>query len=276
MQGASRTSLAATRDRLRVTLSREAGPSEDAGLAQLGEELFTVLRLLDREHALRRALADPSPSPDRRSALLRSALDGKVSGATLDLLDGVVRARWSRSADLADAVEVAAVLTEAARAEREGYLDELEDELFRFGRIVDGQPSLRTALADRALPPDRKRELLRSLLADRATPGTLRLVSEVAAHPRGRTFDRGLGVCTGLVAEWRGRLIAVVRTAVPLSADERLRLANALARTYGHEVNLNIEVDPDVVGGLSVRIGNEVLDGTLARRVDYVRRRLAG
>lgn len=270
MQGVSRRSAANAREHLDRLL---ADPATD--VAALGEELFDVVHLLDRAHALRRALADPAFPGDRKSALARSLLGDRVSGNTLDLLDGLVHSHWSRTLDLVDAAEVLAVTSTVTRAEREERLDDLEDELFRFRRIVDGQPRLRAVLADPAVAGERKAALLRELLEDKVTSATLRLVTEVAAHPRGRSFDRGLEEYGRLAAQRRARLIAVVRSAVPLTEEQRSRLAAALAAAYGHQVHLNTEVDPDVMGGLTVRIGDEVIDGTIAGRLDEVRRNLA-
>ncbi|MQA87349.1 MAG: F0F1 ATP synthase subunit delta [Streptosporangiales bacterium] len=271
MQGVSRTSLAEAKERLDGLVRSDA-----VDVATLGEELFEVVRVLDAEHVLRRVLADPSSPGDRKAGLARSLLEGRAAEPTLEVVDGLVRARWSRSLDLVDAAEELAVLSEVAHAEREGRLDDLEDELFRFGRIVEAHPRLRSALTDPAAPADRKRRLLADLLEDRATRATLRLVTEVAVHPRGRSLEHGLEEYGRLVAELRRRLVAVVRTAVPLTEAQKNRLAQALASVYGHDVHLHIEVDPDTMGGLSVRIGDEVIDGTIRRRLEAARRRLAG
>ncbi|MGH3319405.1 MAG: F0F1 ATP synthase subunit delta [Streptosporangiaceae bacterium] len=271
MLGVSRKSLADVGERLDQIVA-----DGDVDTDALGEELFQVLHVLDPAHSLRRVISDPSYAEDRKSELVRSLFGGHVGTETFDVLDAVVRARWSRGADLVDAVEAMAVTAEATRAERDGRLDDLEDELFRFRRIVQGQPRLRAALSDPALPAERKDELLRALLADKVTPPALRLATEVATHARGRTLDRGLEVYGDIVAERRRRLVALVRTAVPLSDEQRGRLAAVLASAYGHDVHLNVELDPDVMGGLSVQVGDEIIDGTIAGRLEEVRRRFSG
>lgn len=270
LHGVSRESLAGARERLDGLLADAAVEP-----AALGEGLFEVVHLLDREHALRRALSDPSHPAERKMQVVRSLLSDHLDASTLALVEHVVGSRWARGTDLPDALETLAVLAEVSHAEREGHLHDLEDELFRFGRIVDGQPRLRAILTDPAIPPERKRGLLAELLEGKVRPATLRLVGEVATYPRGRGFDRGLQVYSGIAAERRERLIAFVRTAAPLDDEHRRRLADILSRAYGHEVHLNVEVDPDVMGGLSVRVGDEVIDGTIAGRLDEVRRRLA-
>ena len=267
MRGTSRASLAEAKEKLDAVLAH-------ADVAPLGADLFGVLRLLDREHGLRRALSDPSRSGSDKAQLVRILLEGKIAAAALELVTEVVRLRWARSGDLTDGLEDLAVTAEAARAEAEGNLDDLEDELFRFSRVVEREPQLHGALGASGLPAERKRDLLAALLEGKATPSTILLVTEVVTRPRGRSLERGLAAYGRVVAERRQRLVALVRTAVPLTEEQRDRVARALSATYGHEVHLNIEIDPEVVGGMSIHIRDEVIDGTMAGRLDEVRKRL--
>jgi len=167
------------------------------------------------------------------------------------------------------------VLSISAAAERGRHLDDLEDQLFRFGRVVAGSPELRTVLSNPDIPADYKRGLLDSLLEGKATPDARRLIAEAAVHSRGRNLDASLTGYARLAAQWRERLIAVVRVAIALSAEQRARLAAALEAAYGHEIHLNVIVDPNLVGGISVRIGDEFIDGSVASRLAELRRRLA-
>ena len=135
---------------------------------------------------------------------------------------------------------------------------------------------LRAALADPSLPAEGKRELLRTLLNGKVTPVTLALISQMVEHPRGRTLTDGLEECADIAAQHRQQLIAVVRTAVELSASQQRRLTAALAQTYGHRIHLNVVIDPEVLGGISVQIGDELIDGTVTTRLAMVKRELAG
>ena len=267
MRGVSRASLAEAKERLEAALS-------SADPAALGDELFAVLHLLDREHALRRALSDPAQAGEVKAAAANDLLRSGVSSETLGLVEDVVQLRWGRSADLTDAIETLAVIAQVASAEADGRLDDLEDELFRFGRLLAAQPDLRRALSDRAAGPDRKERLLSDLLEGKVTGATLRLIAENATHPRGRSLERGLELYGRLAAERRERLIAVVRTAVELTESQKTRLAAALSAQYDRDIHLNIQVDPTVLGGLSVQIGDEEIDGTIQRRLGDARRRL--
>jgi F-type H+-transporting ATPase subunit delta len=267
MRGVSRASLAEAKERLEAALS-------SADPATLGDELFAVLHLLDREHGLRRALSDPAQPGDLKAAAVHDLLQSSLSPATLGLTEDLVRLRWGSSTDLTEAVETLAVTAQVANAEAAGRLDDLEDELFRFGRILATEPDLRRALRDRAAPPEGKARLLSDLLDGKVTGATLRLVTENATHLRARSLERGLELYGRIAAERRARLIAVVRTSVELTENQRTRLAAALSAQYDRDIHLNIEVDPTVLGGLSVQIGDEEIDGTIQRRLGDARRRL--
>ena len=259
------------------TAASGTAASGTAGLtATVGDELFSVLSLLDREHTLRRALSDPSKPADEKGAIVVALLHGKITPATEEIVAATVRARWASPSDMTDALERLAVETFAIVAEEDRQLDDLEDELFRFSRVVEGEPNLRAALGEPVLPADRKRDLLNALLGGKVTPVAMRLITEMSVHPRGRSVVASLETCTRIAAERRQRLIAVVRAATAPSAQQRRRLADALAAIYGHEVYINVIIDPAVVGGMTVHVGDELIDASVVSRLAAVRRKLAG
>src|SRR5437868_3333083 len=265
----SRASLAEARGKFEAVVA-----TSGSDLAKLGGDLFAVLHLIDREHGLRRAVTDPARAGAAKAQLVQILLEGKVSPVALGLVGDVVRLRWSKASELSDAVETLAVTAEAARAETDGRIDDLEDELFRFSRVVEGEVALRGALAAPGLPDERKLSLVETLLEGKVTPSALTLITELVLRPRGRSLESGLAEYGKIVAQRRKRLVALVRTPVELSEAQRSRLAAVLAAAYGHEVHLNIELDPTAIGGLSIEIGDEIIDGTIAGRLDDVRRRL--
>jgi F-type H+-transporting ATPase subunit delta len=268
MRGISRASLTEVEERLApLTASAESA-------TELGDELFGVAGLLATQPALRRALSDPSRSDQARADLATALLSGKVSDEATGLVAAVAAARWSAPGDLTDAVEQLAVEAMVAAAEQEGRLDNLEDELFRFGRVVASQPELRMALTNPFVSADAKRQLLSDLLAAKVTPEALRLITQAAVNPLGRSLDVSLEDYAKLAARRRERLVAEVHVAVPLSDEQRDRLATALAAAYGHEVHLNVVLDPRVAGGMTVRVGDELIDGSIATRLAAAGRRL--
>lgn len=269
MRGASRASYTELRDRLTA-----ATPT--AAIAdRTGEELFAVVRLLDSEHGLRRALADPTKPSREKSAVARRLLHGRVSETTEELVAEAVAARWATSGDMADALEQLAIEALTVSAQLGGTLDDLEDDLFRFSRLVSGQPGLREALIGPA-NTEAKRSLLQNLLSGKVSSPSLSLITQVLTHPRGRSPQAALDLCAAIAAHRREQLIAVVRTATELTAAQRSQLATTLTAAYGKGIHINVVHDPTVIGGLSVQIGDELIDGTAASRLAAVRRRLAG
>ncbi|MFC9942089.1 F0F1 ATP synthase subunit delta [Streptomyces pratensis] len=271
MNGASREALAAARERLDALTD-----STSVDAAKLAEELAAVTALLHREVSLRRVLTDPSQAGEAKAELAGRLLSGQVGGEAVDLVSGMVRSRWSQSRDLVDSVEELASTADLTAAQRAGALDDVEDELFRFGRIVGSDVALRSALTDRKATTAAKGELLRSLLGGRTQPVTERVVTRLVTQPRGRSLEAGLESLSRLAAERRDRMVAVVTSAVPLSDRQKQRLGAALAKIYGRQMHLNLDVDPEVLGGISVRVGDEVINGTIAERLEEVTRRMAG
>src|SRR5215469_3781044 len=182
---------------------------------------------------------------------------------------------WPARRDIADAAEELAVLATAASATGPGQLDDVEDELFRFGRIASGEPELIAALSSPRYPDEQKRGLLNTLLADKVALPTLRLITQAVVNPRGRNLEANLADYARLVAEWRQRLIAVVRVATALSDRQRERLTAALSAIYDRGIQLNVVIDPQVVGGVSIQIGDDLIDGTLSSRLAALRRHWA-
>ncbi|MBV2151964.1 F0F1 ATP synthase subunit delta [Kitasatospora sp. SUK 42] len=270
MIGASREALAAGRQNLE---SLTDSTSVDA--AKLAEELTAVTAVLDREVSLRRVLTDPSRSGQDKAQLVTSLLTGQVSGEAVDLVSGLVRSRWSGSRDLVDATEELAAYAEVIAADKAGVLDDVEDELFRFGRVVSGSHELRAALTEPKAGAVAKAALIAKLLG-RANAGTVRLVTALVNTPRGRSLEQGLESYSKLAAARRGRVVALVTSAVPLSDTQKERLSGALGRMYGRQVHLNIDVDPEVVGGVQVQIGDEIIDGTVSSRLEGARQSLEG
>ena len=269
MRGTSGQSLAGALERIEPLLS---GP--EAG--RLGEELFQVASLLDGSVALRRALTDPSREGEAKADLVARLLGSQVSGTTVDVVSGLVRDRWSSASDLAEACEQLGVLAVLGAAEQAGTLEQVESDLFRFGRIIDADPALRAALSDRRAPVTDKAELVERLLSGKVSEQTLVLARRGVANPRGRRIEAVLDELGQAVAARRDRAVARVTSAIPLEVAQRNRLAAALERIYGRTVHLDIDVDPDVVGGLRIQVADEVIDATVVARLAGARRQLAG
>ena len=267
MHAGSARSLSAVLEKAESVLDAGA----DAGA--MGDELFALATTMDTRHSLRRALTEPAVAAEAKSRLLHTLLRGKVSDATIDVVEEAVKHRWSQGSDLGDALERASALAQVVRAEQAGHLDELEDNLFRFGRIVDANAELRDVLAEPAYPLEAKQRLLDSLLGDRVDEPTRKLLGQAVAA-RQRSLSAVLDTYQKVAADRRNRLVATVWVAAPISEDHKDRLANALARQYSHDIHLNVIVEPEVLGGVRVAVGDEVIDSTVESRLKQARRLL--
>ncbi len=270
MRGPSRQSLAEAHERLATDLAS----ADEAGVRSAGADLLAVSGLLGREPGLARALADPGADPAARAQLAETLVGSRIGGLALGVLNEVVGLRWSSSADMVDAIERLGADAVFEASAREESLDEVEDELFRFARIVERSADLATSLDDPRVGDGSRTALIEGLLAGKAKPATVQLVTAVMTSLRGRTPTQALDQLAVEAAARRNYKIAVARVAVPLDEALRGRLEAALADTLGHEVRLQVEVDPDVVGGIVVHVGDDVFDGSVARRLGQVTRGL--
>ncbi|RZT88061.1 F-type H+-transporting ATPase subunit delta [Pseudonocardia sediminis] len=270
LQPSSRKSLATLVEQLDSYVDRTSAEE----LSTTAGELFSVTRLLAGERELRRVLADDSSPEESRVQLVERVLGGQLSAPTMDLVRGLVTARWSASINLVDAAESLARQATLSVADKDGSLDDVEDQLFRFGRILDQQPELAGLLADTTEPAEGRIGLLDRVLGNQAAPVTSTLLNETLRLPRGRHLDVAAEELADLAAARRGRSVARVRTPVALSEQQESTLADTLARIYGRTISLQIELDPSLLGGLVVQVGGEVIDGSVAGKLAAARRSL--
>ena len=263
IHAASRQALADLREQVEGVLGRF---STLDGLTGLADELYAIVGLLDGQPQLRRKLADPTTAPERRSELIGSLLEGKVGASTLQIARSAVALRWSSGWDLLDALEVTGDDVLLGAAEQARALDTVEDELFRFERILDGDSRLSTLLDDYTADPARRVALVDRLVAHKVHPVTERLLAHAVRSHRKRSITHAIDDMLELAARRRGRSTAVVTSAVELSAAQEARLAAALTGMYGRAITVRLAVDPDVLGGLVIRVGDEVIDGSVASR----------
>ena len=157
-------------------------------------------------------------------------------------------------------------------AAAEGKLDEVEDELFRFARVLDGSSELREALTDGSTPAPRRQQIVEDLLAGKATSTTTALVSMVVGTGRGRELPEIINSLVEKIAQSSNKVVAEARSAVNLTDDQRQRLAAALSAATGKDVEVKVIVDPRVLGGIVAQIGDSVIDGTVRHRLEQLRK----
>lgn len=270
MQGVSRESFATARRGLNSIVNQADVPSS------LGGDLFAMARNINSVVTLRRVLTDPNGAADEKAHLVQRIFGGKVDDRAVDLVGHMVGLRWAAARDLVDAVEAFGTDAVLAQADRAGRLDTVEDEVFRFSRIVAADAALQQALTDRARSADDKAALLDRLLDGRACEQTRLLVRQAVVDPRGRRLDQAFEEYERAIAARRQENLAFVTSASPLTAEQADRLTASLSRIYGASVHLNFDIDPNLVGGVVVRVGDDVIDGSIRTRLDDAARRLAG
>ncbi|HEY6423800.1 MAG TPA: F0F1 ATP synthase subunit delta [Pseudonocardiaceae bacterium] len=267
MQPASRAAMATVRERLETRIADVGAPE----LNRLGEELGGVAAVLGKEPVIRRDLADSAAPEQVRKGMVETLFGGKISPLTVQTLGDVVASRWSRPLDMVEGIEQLATQALLTVAERDGSLEEVEDELFRFGRILVAQPRLATLLADESAPAARRVELLDAVLADRTRPVTRALLEQVVRAPRRRKLDEIVEGLVDRAAARRERSVAHVTAAGPLLQRQEQRLLDVLNRIYRRPISLKIDLDPELLGGLVIRVGDEVIDGSVAARLEAAR-----
>ncbi len=240
-------------------------------LVGLSGDLFGVVDVLEANPSLRRALTDPSTPEDGRRQLAHAVLDGRIGEPAAEVVAEAAAMRWAGGRTLAAALDRQAVRTELIRADQDGTLEETEDELFRFARTVESNPELRNALADRAVDRAGRQELVRQLLEGRATDASVRLAQR-AVVARERTFAHTIEGYITQAAAQKNRVVATVRVAQPLTPEQSARLKAVLTRQVGREVAIQEIVDDSLLGGIRVELGHEVIEGTVAARLEDARR----
>lgn len=238
-------------------------------LVTLSDELTAVVTLLEAEPILARHLAEGSGAAEPKKQLLQRLLGGKVGTATLDVLGTAASVRWSRTADLVVGVDTVAKLALLARADRDGHTDEVAEQLFRFGRLLDAEPQLNLLLSDTSTPAAERVSLLRGVLgrAGGMNSTAAALLAQSIESLSDRRADEAVTDLAQLAIARRGEVVAEVVAAADLSQGQRTRLSQILTRIYHHPVSVQLTVDSAVIGGLSVAVGDEVIDGTLSSRL---------
>ena len=272
LRGSGRDSFATARKTLDSVLS--ASSAKDAAI--ISSDLFAVVVALDSSLSLRRALTDPSRDAQDKAALAHSLLSSKLSAKVMGIVEVLVVAKWSTPRDLADVAEWLAVSAQAFAAEQENALDRLEEELFRFSRIMNANPELRSFLSPSSnSSAEGKAGVVQALLAGKATVQTIELIAHLVSSPRGRNIESGLNEFAQAASDRRNQVIAHVRTAKELTNSQLEKLTKSLSAQVGRNVRINVEVDSAVLGGVSIRFADELIDGSLASRLAQAGRELA-
>ncbi len=272
LKGSSRSSLVTTRAQLEKLVSQLDAPAA----TQVSSELLSIVTVLDSSIALRRALSDFARDAASKVALSKQIFTSISDGHAFTVLTTMVGLRWSSPRDVADVLELLGVETQSVAVEKAAQLEQLESELFAFAQIVSKNPELRATFALRSASEVKKSDLVSALLSGKALQASIDLISFLVDHPRGRNLESGLNEFADIISARKARMIAHVVSASALSPDQVSRLTTALTKMLGHEIRVNVSIEKEVVGGLSIRIADELIDGTVIARLTQADRLLAG
>jgi len=267
--GSSRASLIAARNALDAAVKGADAKTASA----LSAELFFVTTILGSNISVRRALTDPSRDANSKAAFVKDLLASKVGAPVLGLITEISALRWSGAKDLVQVIEQLAIEAEASAANISGELDRVEDEIFTILNVVTNSSELRKAFKSDATVA--KTALAQELLKN-ASASTSKLLAQMVNSWRGRSIEATFADYQWALAARRNRVIALVRVAAPMSRAQQERLATALTSKVGQPVRINIEIDPSVIGGVSVKFADEIVDGSVSNRLAGAARALVG
>jgi ATP synthase F0 subunit b/ATP synthase F1 delta subunit len=243
---------------------------DDEGLSTLADDLASVVALLIRESVVTRYLTQPTEDASSRVQLIERLVSGKIGQPALDVVKAAVGERWSAESDLVDAIELGSQQAQLIRAEKAGQVDEVEDQLFRFSRILDAQPRLAILLGNYEVDARTRVQLLRNVL-ESAGDGVNAIAAELLAKTvellRGQPAEVAVQSLAEVAVARRGEVVAQVSAAAELGEAQYTRLTEVLSRIYGHPVTAQVSINPELLGGLAITVGDEVIDGTLSSRL---------
>jgi F-type H+-transporting ATPase subunit delta len=261
--GSSRVSVQTLRKSLDEIVNKQS--ASDA--AVFASDLFTILTVLSTSIGVRRALTDNARDVSAKAELISNLFGKNISSQAQALLASASALRWSNPGEIADAIENLAVQAESACADKNGELEKVESQLFDFAQVLRANPELRQALNTSADTDQNKVSLLEAIVVGKYLPSTINLLRRVVTLRRGRSIDATLAAYAHYVSTRKDQVVAHVKSAVELSDSQLAKLVATLSKQVGKDVRINLEIDPKVLGGISIRYTDDVIDGTVINRL---------
>ena len=269
--GSSRQSLVTAR----AALDAAVKGASAASASELSSHLFAAADLFADNTSVRRAITDPARDKSAKAALVKDLFTKSTGAMAVSLLSELSGLRWSATKDVIHVIEQLAIEAEASSANIANELDRVEDEFFETSRLVADNFELRKALVSVG-SNDAKAELIAEVLGKKASSSTVKLATALVSHLRGRSIEAAFADYLFGLANRRNRLIAVVRTAAALSDAQSKRLATALEKKVGQPIRINVQIDPTILGGVSIKFADELVDGSVVNRLANAGRALVG
>lgn len=269
--GSSRQSLVAARAALDAAIKGASA----ASASELSSHLFSAADIFAANTSLRRAVTDPSRDKAAKAALIKELFTKSTGALAVSLLSDVSALRWSATKDVVHVIEQLAIEAEASAANISNELDRVEDEFFETSRLVADNYELRKALVGVG-SNDAKSTLIAEVLGKKAASSTVKLAGALVVNLRGRSIEAAFADYLFGLANRRNRLIAVVRTAVALTDAQTSRLATTLEKKVGQPIRINVQIDSSILGGVSIKFADELVDGSVVNRLAKAGRALVG
>ena len=267
---ASRIADRVSRDSLAPKLRATA---EDAW--RIGNELFSVTNVLDRNIRLERALTDPSRPVEDKVALLNKLVGDQAHEMTMEILADLVGRRWSRVSDIANAVEDFGVDGMMYYADATDATLQVSIELAALHSALLNLPVIRSGLSSDRAPAEARIKLLYALVGNKdLNKVTMRLAEHAACNPRNRRYLSTIHWLINKFSRHMGESMVTVTTAAPLNQEQVDKLIAVYSKKLGRPVHINSNVDPTVIGGMRIEIGDEVTDNTVVAQLQQLQRRV--
>lgn len=267
---ASRIADRVSRDSLAPKLRATA---EDAW--RIGNELFSVTNVLDRNIRLERALTDPSRPVEDKVALLNKLVGDQAHEMTMEILTDLVGRRWSRVSDIANAVEDFGVDGMMYYADATDATLQVSIELAELHSALLNLPVIRSGLSSDRAPAEARIKLLYALVGNKdLNKVTMRLAEHAACNPRNRRYLSTIHWLINKFSRHMGESMVTVTTAAPLKQEQIDKLIAVYSKKLGRPVHINSNVDPTVIGGMRIEIGDEVTDNTVVAQLQQLQRRV--
>lgn len=254
----------------RISAEQALAAISDANL-DTARELFAVANALQSSAQLRSLLSDPSAESAGKEHIVRKAFGAKLSESTLKLVIALVGLRWSATRDLAKTAESLGVRV-IAQVSKD--LDSLQGELFQIQQLVSSDPELELALSSNRASSEQKQSLLSALLNGKVSESAALLASQAVSSKALKRYAAVLETYGVWLAQVAGESVANIRVARPLSDAQLEKLASALKQNFGRALQLNVEIAPEVIGGVHVAVNGEVIDATVLTKLTQARLQL--
>lgn len=263
MGSATRVALSAARTAL------DALKNDDSLAA--GQQLFAAGRIIGDSAPLRSMLADPAVADNQKTAVIDGLFSALGSPARV-LLCGLVASRWSTQDQLLAGIEEIGIRA-VARSAGKGL--SIEGELFAFGAAVSSDAELELAVGSKLGSNKAKSTLVASLVKGKASDQSLAILDHLVQQPRGRRIGGLIRAAAAIVADESGLAVATITSASPISDEQVGRLRAGLSQSFGRDLEVNLVVDPSIIGGIRVQVGDDVIDGSISTRISELRQKLA-